>query len=288
MASNNQRPGATPGPDEAPIDSRSSVDSPHRLTEEELTRHRPRTIAGRMAEILMLQSEDRAKLSALSAKFEHFVNADPARLLDPRRIRPCPWGGRSRSSAPSSLDSELTASIEAHGVNVQPIKVRRLAADPEPHDSIFEYELVFGMRRLRACASLGLQVSAVIASLEQREAFIESMVEKQGTSSPLSPHDMGVMLTWALEEQLFPSQRSLINRLGASAREVERAIVIASLPKPVIDAFPTPSDIRASWAERLASAVMFDEEGVVAKAQTLCAPQAKLSAIEVLRQLCDN
>jgi len=292
MALNIKRAGAATrkGEEQQPGTPSPTAD---RLTEAELERHRPRTIAGKMAEILLLQSEDRAKLNALTAKFEHFVNAEPARLLDPRCIRPCPWGGRPWSPTSSSLDSELTSSIEARGVNVQPIKVRRLAPGEESaaagrRESTYVYELVFGWRRLRGCESLGLQVYAVISSMEPREAFIESMIEKQGTSSPLSPYDMGVMLKWALETQLFPSQRSLTNQLGTPAREVEKAITIASLPVQFVRAFPAPADIRSSWAERLASAVQFDEEGAVAKAQALCDRKARLTALEVFRQLCEN
>jgi len=79
--------------------------------------------AGKMAEILMLQSEDRAKLDALTAKLEHFVDADPARLLDPLLVRLCPWG--IRSSTTISLDNALTLSIQARGVHVRVQAVRQ-------------------------------------------------------------------------------------------------------------------------------------------------------------------
>ena len=71
----------------------------------------------------------------------------------------------------------LLASIRHFGGNLQPIKVRPVCQrDADERETRFE--LVYGGRRLQACAELNLPVLALIEELTDQQAFAQANSEQ--------------------------------------------------------------------------------------------------------------
>lgn len=87
------------------------------------------------------------------------------RLVSPSLIRPSPYA--DRLDVAEDLD-ELIKSIRERGQQV-PILVRRLASG--------ELEVVYGRRRLLACAAIGVDVRATVLEMTDEEALIAQGVE---------------------------------------------------------------------------------------------------------------
>ena len=83
-------------------------------------------------------------------------------LIAPREVGPSPWFPRNQKTPAAQEQSEvLLASIRHFGGNLQPIKVRPVCQrDADERETRFE--LVYGGRRLQACAELNLPVLALI------------------------------------------------------------------------------------------------------------------------------
>jgi ParB family chromosome partitioning protein len=219
--------------------------------------------------------------SANSAKMVH--------CLDPRTIRVSAWANRHRRSFSSPEFEKLKASIALVGVNIQPIKVRPLAApivkrcqakaSPGP-----SFEVVFGHRRHRACLDLGISVAAVIQPLSDQELFAE-MDRENRTQKPLSPFEQGCMFKQALDEGLYASARALAQELDVDSSLVSKALSIARLPEQVIQAFESPLDIQYRWAGPLNEAHRQDPVALIARAEILSHDAGKRSSVRVFQCL---
>lgn len=223
-------------------------------------------------------AEDRAQ--DLAQQLEQWDGAKAARLLDPNHIRPSRWANRHDLSFSTPAFQALKAEIAEAGSNVQPIKVRPLGEV----DGVAQYELVYGHRRHRACLELGLRVLALIDTLDDAALFVEMERENRGRAD-LSPWEQGVMYRRALDSGLFPSQRRLAAAIGAQSGNVSTAVQLGSLPKEVVQAFPSPLDLQFRWAAPLTTALEKDPAGVLSRAREIMAETPRPSAKEVLARL---
>ena len=185
----------------------------------------------------------RDRMNALEAQIERFDGSAPTRRLDPKSVRPSPWANRHADSFRGPEFEALKADIAAAGVNVQPIKVRPAAGG---------YEIVFGHRRHRACLDLGLEVSAVIESLDDQTLFAE-MDRENRAREDLRPYESAVQYKRALDQKLWSSQSQLAAALGVTQAHVSQLLSIAELERPVIEAFASPLEIQVRWGVALAS-----------------------------------
>lgn len=216
----------------------------------------------------------------LKQRLARFADAQVIEFLDPNTIVPSRFANRHDLSFSGPAFMLLKDEIGSTGRNVQPIKVRRLTSS----EGGASYEIVFGHRRWRACKELGLKVAAIIAELSDAELFVE-MDRENRARADLSPWEQGVMYKRALDEQLYPSLRQLAQAVGASAGPVSQAIQLASLPKPVVDAFASPLDLQHRWAALLRAAYERDPEFVERTSKELAAQSPRPSAHEVLAKL---
>jgi ParB family chromosome partitioning protein len=223
----------------------------------------------------------RHRVLDLEEKLQAYEEAGVVVLLDPRRIRHSRWKNRHEDSYATPEFAQLRKEIESAGRNVQPIKVRRLG---EAHEFRDEYELVYGRRRHRACLELGLPVAAIIEQVSDTELFVQADRENR-MRADLTPWEQGVMYADALAQGLFPSQRRMAEMLGVDHSAVGKAIRLAQLPRPVIEAFRTPLEIQFRWGSDIAEAMTTDPQRVLAVAESLKAELPRRPGREVYAAL---
>lgn len=220
-----------------------------------------------------------ARATELQDELRAWDGAKAARLLDPKLVTWSPWANRDVANF-SGLDFiELKNEIASAGGNVQPIKVRTAKPGGE-----FEYEVVFGHRRHRACLELGLPVLAVVDNLGEVELFVQMDRENRSRKN-LSAWEQGMMYLRALDRGLFPSNRQLAEKVGVDLAQVGKALSLARLPREVVEAFATPLDLQFRWAKLLADLNESDQSGLIARAHRAKTLGPNRSAKEVLDML---
>jgi len=139
----------------------------------------------------------------------------------------------------------LIDSIQKHGQK-HPV----LARAPERPDD-FEYELIYGARRLFAAQHLGIDLLVDVRELDNRTSLIEMDVENR-VRADISPYERGRSYQRWLSAGYFKSQTDMAKALGVSDSQVSRLLRYAELPAVVVAAFGSPHDIREEWAVVLA------------------------------------
>jgi len=228
----------------------------------------------------MNRSEQR--VAELEAELGRYAGALPARRLDPTRVRPSHWANRHATALAGPAFEALKADIAAAGGNVQPIKVRPVAAEEGE-----TYEIVYGHRRHRACAELGLEVLAVIAPMDDQTLFAE-MDRENRAREDLTPYELALHYKQALDEKLWPSQSQLAAALGVTQGFVSQVLAIAELPQEVLTAFASPLEIQVRWGVALAKRLKSDPERMRAAGVRLRELGETRSAREVFEALMEE
>ena len=223
----------------------------------------------------------RIKLEEANNDLRQWDGAKAGRFIDPVKVRRSRWANRHLASLEGVDYEVLKHDISNAGGNVQPIKVRRIG------EEVFEYEIVFGHRRHQACLELGLPVLVLIDNVSDTDLFVE-MDRENRARKDLSPYEQGAMYRRALAERLFPSNRKLAEAIGADLSAVGKALALADLPQPVLDAFSSPLELQYRWAKPLADALDADHQGVLDRAQMLKASAVKLPAKTVFERLLEK
>lgn len=205
--------------------------------------------------------EAAARAVELQEELKAWDGAKATRLLDPGLVTWSVWANRDAANFTGTEFLALKNEIASAGGNVQPIKVRALKPGGE-----FQYELVFGHRRHRACLELGLPVLAVVDNLGEVDLFVQMDRENRNRKN-LSAWEQGMMYLRALEKGLFPSNRQLAEKVGVDLAQVGKAISLARLPMDIVEAFASPLDLQFRWAKALADACAADLAGVKARAE---------------------
>lgn len=222
----------------------------------------PRTGPGQMLAFRGQIQAVEGELSALRERLRQYDGSTPTRKLDPSKIRPTRWANRHPDSFKNSDFAGLKADIDQAGGNVQPILVR---AVPDQAD---HYELVFGHRRHRACLELGIPVLAVVWADELGDAELFAAMDRENRErADLSAYEQGQMYLRAIDEQLFPSQRQLAEKLGVSHTWVSKALMVAQLPSAVVECFRSPLEINHRHAAQLNAAMEKDKRGLLKRAE---------------------
>jgi ParB family chromosome partitioning protein len=239
----------------------------------------PRTGPGQMLAFRGQMQAVEGELATLRERLRHYDDSTPTRKLDPASIRASRWANRHPASFENAEFAGLKADIEQAGGNVQPILVRALPDQPD------RYELVFGHRRHRACLELGIPVLAAIWIDELGDAELFAAMDRENRErADLSPYEQGVMYQRALEEQLFPTQRQMAEKLGVSHTWVRKALIVAQLPSAVVECFRSPLEIQYRHAEQLNAALDKDRRSVLKRAEKVRG-QKLLPAVVVARLL---
>lgn len=237
---------------------------------------RAKTAPGSMLQFMTAQSAAVKEAEALRERLASFDGALPVRRLDPAEVRVSAWANRHDDSYRDAGYLALKAEVAAAGGNVQPIKVRPLAAagqgvgpsNPPVGGSVPRYEIVFGHRRHRACLELGLPVLALVEELPEQQLFVE-MERENRARKDLSAWEQGMMYARALDQGLYPSNRQLAQAIGRDLGDVGKALALARLPLAVVQAFRSPLDLQYRWAKPLSDAQQRDPDGLVLRARAL-------------------
>jgi ParB family transcriptional regulator, chromosome partitioning protein len=195
--------------------------------------------------------------------------------LDPNRIRATAFANRdARSYAADDPAMEaLREDIRANGQEI-PIKVRPVAGD-----AAYDFEIVWGHRRHRACLELdrvtegGFRVNALVdAGADDTRTLVLKMFRENEVRTNPSPFERGVSWAQWLSEGLFDNATVLGKAIGVDHSTVSKTIQLAELPSAILAAFGDPRDISLRWVTPLLAALESDERGVRTKAER----QAKL------------
>ncbi|CAD5366594.1 ParB domain-containing protein [Rubrivivax sp. A210] len=173
-------------------------------------------------------------------------------FLDPAAVAFPSW---LRFRAPQSFSdagyARLKASIVHMGGNVQPIKACPVDAG--------RYELVFGTLRLRTCLELGLPVTASLDVVTGPRLVVE--LDASNGDKQVSAFERGCLYDSALQAGVFPSRRRLAESVGRPLRDVSDAILIATLPPPVLTCLRDPRALKVGMATKVAARWEADPDG---------------------------
>lgn len=240
-----------------------------------------KTAIGLHADALFRDEKVTAENVELKQRLAQFEGADPARPIDPKRIKSSRWANRHEKSFSSEEFASLKAEIESAGGNIQAIKVRPITGLPG------EFEVVFGHRRHLACLELGLMVLAVVEDMTDAELFCQ-MDRENRERADLRPYEAGVFYAKALDEGLFPSAKKLAASAGLDLSQLGKALSLARLPADVIAAFPSPLDLQYRWAPLLMQALQKDPDIVLALAREIQNESPRPAAAKVLSRLLEG
>lgn len=239
----------------------------------------PRTGPGQMLQFRGQMLAVEGELATLRDRLKAHEGSLPTRKLDPNDIIPSQWANRHPDAFKSPRFESLKQDILAAGGNVQPICVR-------PATSAGKYEIVFGHRRHRACAELGIPVLATIetAPISELELFA-AMDRENRERADLSPYEQGITYRRALDAGLYPSNRRLAEALGVSHTWVANVLQVADLPVPIVECFRTPIEVQHRHAKAIAAALDADRKGVLRRAEKLRQSASKLAPNAVVATL---
>lgn len=221
-----------------------------------------RTGPGQMLMVNSLMKESNEKVALLEGRLRQFEGGMPVLLLDGAQVVASKWANRTHASFDLPEFQQLKADIASAGGNVQPIKVRPIASQPD------RYEIIFGHRRHRACVELGLPVLAMVEMLTDAELF-KQMDRENRARADLSPWEQGMMYRQALADRLFSSREQLARELGIDAGNLSKALRLADLDGVVVGAFRSPLELQYRWAKPLSDAVLADRNRVLSVAKEL-------------------
>jgi ParB family transcriptional regulator, chromosome partitioning protein len=241
----------------------------------------PRTGPGQMLAFRSHMQENDKKVHILEAQLKQYEGSLAVRMLSPKIIQPSKWANRHAINFSLPEFEVFKREIESAGGNIQPIKVRPVSGKGE------NYEIVFGHRRHQACLQLGIDVAAVIESVDDKELFA-AMDRENRVRADLSAFEQGEMYRRALDEGLYPSLRQLSLELGVDPGNVSKAVSIARLPNDVLAAFDSPTQIQYRWGQELHVSLQRDPEGIILRAKAIRQGAKKLSAAEILNRLTGN
>ena len=203
--------------------------------------------------------------------------AHAVRKLDPTQVKLSKWANRHEATYKSPQFLRLKDDIEHAGGNVQPILVRPIDGTPD------YYEIIFGHRRHRACLELGIAVLAAIWTEPLADEVVVAFMDRENRErADLSPYEQGLMYQRALDENLYRSNRQLAEALGVSHTWVNKVLIVAQLPPPIIDCFATPLDVQHSHAELINAALDKDRRGVLKRAERLRGQRLPASSVVAL------
>jgi len=139
-------------------------------------------------------------------------------------------------------------SVAKHGQLV-PVLARRLAGDAN-----YDFELIYGARRLFVARHLNKPLSLEVRDLSDRDAIVAMDIENRHRRD-ISPYERGRSYARWLRAGYFQSQEEVAAHLKVSASQVSRLLKMARLPSVVVGAFESATDICEVWGLALAEAL---------------------------------
>ena len=180
--------------------------------------------------------------------------------IDPNRIRLMQMPNRDSAAFDSEEFEELRIGIMSNRGNTVPICVVQLG---QP-DGNFDYELVYGERRMHACKLVKLFVLAIVkqAALLAPEQRPFDSVRENLARQDLSPYELGRQLKYLIDADPSLRVRELGWQMGRHHSGLSAAIKLAGLPGEVVAAFARSADLQFRFEGPLSQAWAKNSEAV--------------------------
>lgn len=199
--------------------------------------------------------------------------------VDPARVRPSHLKNRDERSFEREEFRELRTAIQAAGGNTVPVELRRI------EHVQYDFELVYGHRRHRACLENGLPLLAVIHEGVDDKALYQAMTRENSQRDDLSPWEWGQHYARGLQSRFYETQKELAADNGRSEAHVSFALDLVALPEEVLAAFESPLQMQLKWGRELAKLLARARKSVLAKASELADRRGSLPAPQVFEEL---
>ena len=203
--------------------------------------------------------------------------------ISPMKIRTGQVPNRSAEAFLNEDFEALCLSIRLARGNAAPILVRRAPLNPDGT----EFVLIYGERRLRACKTEGVEVSAIIVSGEDAASEFMLMVRENLCRAGLSALELGRQASYAIENNLVPNYARFALEVGSSKSRITDAVRLARLPEEVLNAFPVPRDLHYRDAKPLTDAIQANLPAVLAEIQKIKAEGEVPSTKAVVSRLVE-
>jgi len=174
-------------------------------------------------------------------------------------------------------------SFQEHGQLI-PVLGRRLH-----QDRTHEVELIYGARRLFVARHLNMPLLVELCSYSDREGIIAMNIEN-GQRLDISAYERGLGYEHWLRAGCFASQQDLARALTLSRSHVSRMLKVATLPRPIVDAFGGPRALPESWGVHLAQLLEMPGrlEQCLQTAKEIMAITSRPAPHEVYRMLLES
>lgn len=224
---------------------------------------------------------ERSRANALEQKLQELLESPAEQKIAPHLIRHGRFRDRHELGFKDAKFQELKASIQEEGGNVAAVLLRPLA---EPDQEGREYEVVWGHRRHMACLDLGLDVNAVVRSLDDREAVTLMTLENK-LREGLSQYELAKTYKIWLDEGVFPNQQAIAEKEKLAQPTISRIMAINDLPAEIVGRIEDPRKITGNWTVSILGLLAADREAVMGRLQAL---EGKLSPKGLLAALADR
>ena len=228
--------------------------------------------------------------------YEHLkkiLNSQAGQLvleIAPHRIRAGCLANRHPASFNSADFLDLQTSIKVRGGNTVPILVRPITdLDTVRNPNGLEeplFEVIAGHRRHQACRGLGINVRAIVVPEMTDGEVARTMYDENSARIDITPFESGRMYSTWIERKLFSSQAKLAKALNKNPSDISRALVLARLPRLVLEAFESPLTLQLKDADDFRAILGGDSRTAVLRlAADLARLPKKKSRAEVIRLL---
>ncbi len=227
----------------------------------------PATYMGRVGEELKTNLQGRIEYLE-----EKLASTAVVLSLDPKRVRATKFINRHELAflETDKRFIQLRESLRLHGQET-PVRVRAAAGDPA-----FDYEIVSGHRRHRACLALDAEVEGgfmLLALLDEKAAEAQNlaltMYRENADREDLSPFETGHMFRTWLAAGIFTGQAQIAQETHLSVPTISQYLALADLPTEVIEAFKDPRNIAMRWVQDLNRALKDHRDAVLEVAREL-------------------
>jgi ParB family chromosome partitioning protein len=207
--------------------------------------------------------------------------------LDPNTVYEGTGPNRSEASFECDEFEKLAVSILEMRGNIQPIVARPIGTTDElPPGSTYEYVLVSGARRLRACKQHHLQVLAMVSTnFTPLDQSLHRLAENFNRKS-LCAIELGWQVQFIREQhsEAKLSDAAIGRLIGADKSAVSKALNLATLPRQMIECFESVEHLRYNDAKPLKDAFTSNPHAVLEAAERIRSGP-HLKAPEVLARL---
>lgn len=181
-------------------------------------------------------------------------------MIDPSLIDVSPINGRIKKFLDRLSLADILPSIETSGQN-QPGLVRPTSDG--------RYELIYGSRRLAACELIEKPYKAIVADVP--DADVRVLSEDENTYNGLSHYEKAINLKARIDNHEFDSWIDLGRGLGISKGGLDRYKKATELDDIFISLLTSPSDMPATYADKILGFLKKDKDAVLKKAKELVA-----------------